>query len=73
MLSDLNCPVCAAKLEKAARGLPGAKTARVEFGSGALHLEYDPAVLSVQTVRDLIKRTGLEVAAVIAGRASTGK
>ena len=70
MLADLNCPVCAAKLEKAARQLPGMKSARVEFGSGALHVEYDPAALTIDSIRDLVKRSGLDVAAVVAGRAN---
>ncbi len=69
MLSNLNCPACAAKLERAARQLPGAKSARVEFGSGTLHMEYDPATLTVEAVRDLVKRSGVEVAAVVPGRA----
>jgi cation transport ATPase len=69
MLTNLNCPVCAAKLERAARQLPGMKAARVEFGSGTLHTEYDANLLTTEAIRDLIKRTGLEVAAVVAGRA----
>jgi hypothetical protein len=45
------------------------KAARVEFGSGTLHTEYDANLLTTEAIRDLIKRTGLEVAAVVAGRA----
>ncbi len=67
MLRNLNCPVCAAKLEAAARQLPGMRSARVAFGSGALHVEYDPGQLSEERIRDLVKRTGLDVASVMPG------
>lgn len=67
MLRNLNCPVCAAKLETAARQLPGMKAARVAFGSGALHVEYDADQLTEERIRDLVKRTGLEVAAIMPG------
>ncbi|MDP2872013.1 MAG: cation transporter [Bacillota bacterium] len=67
MLRNLNCPVCAAKLETAARQLPGMKSARVAFGSGALHVEYDPDQLTEERIRELVRRTGLEVAAVMPG------
>ncbi len=69
MLNKLNCPVCAAKLEAAARKLPGMEAARVEFGSGAMHVEYDPERLTEAAIRNLVRQTGVEVAAVMPGRA----
>lgn len=68
MLTDLNCPVCAAKLERAVRQLHGMNAARVEFGSGTLHVEYEPSALSLDAIRELVKKSGLGVAAVVAGR-----
>jgi cation transport ATPase len=67
MLRDLNCPTCAAKLEAAARQLPGMKAARVAFGTGLLHVEYNPEELEEDAIRDLVKRMGLEVGAVLPG------
>ena len=41
MLSGLNCPTCAAKLEKAVQATPGVTEAKVVFGAGSLNVEYD--------------------------------
>ena len=41
VLENLNCPVCAAKIEKAAQNLPGMKEAKVSFGTGSLTVTYD--------------------------------
>jgi copper chaperone CopZ len=70
MLSNLNCPTCAAKLEKAAQALPGMKSARVVFGAGSLNVEYDPTVLSQDKIRALCKQMGVDVVAVVPGRSS---
>lgn len=68
MLQNLNCPNCAAKLEKAAQGLPGMKAAKVAFATGTLQVEYDPEVLSEESIRRLIQQMGLEVATVVPGQ-----
>lgn len=65
MLGNLNCPNCAAKLEKAAKNLPGMKEARVAFGSGALNVEYDDGRLKEEAIRDLVRQLGLSVNAVV--------
>ncbi|HHW98570.1 MAG TPA: hypothetical protein GX738_02930 [Firmicutes bacterium] len=70
MLSNLNCPTCAAKLEKAAQALPGMKSARVVFGAGSLNVEYDSTVLSQDKIRALCKQMGVDVVAVVPGRSS---
>lgn len=67
MLANLNCPSCAAKLEKAAQSLPGMKSARVIFGAGSMNVEYDPDVLSQDRIRALCKQMGVDVAAVVPG------
>jgi copper chaperone CopZ len=38
MLRNLNCPNCAAKLQKAAQALPGMSEAKVAFASGTLNV-----------------------------------
>lgn len=70
MLNKLNCPVCAAKLEAAVRKLPGMRAARVEFGSGAMHVEYDPDQLTEAAIKGAVVQAGVEVAAVMPARTS---
>lgn len=67
MLGNLNCPNCAAKLEKAAQELPGMREAKVAFASGTLKVEYDSGRLSENQIRDLVRRFGVDVAAVLPG------
>ncbi|MGE5554316.1 MAG: heavy-metal-associated domain-containing protein [Betaproteobacteria bacterium] len=69
MLRNLNCPNCAAKLQKAAQELPGMRMAHVAFATGTLNVEYDPELLTEETIRGLVKRFGLAVAAVLPGPA----
>ncbi|HWI60527.1 MAG TPA: heavy-metal-associated domain-containing protein [Symbiobacteriaceae bacterium] len=68
MLANLTCPSCAGKLEKSVAGLPGMKSARVAFGTGALHVEYDETRLTEADVRAAVRQQGLDVSMVLAGR-----
>ncbi len=70
MLTNLNCPTCAAKLEKATQALPGMKSARVIFGAGSMNVEYDPNVLSQEKIRALCKQMGIGIATVVPGPSS---
>lgn len=70
MLSGLNCPTCAAKLEKAVRATPGVTEAKVIFGAGSLNVEYDAAVVSYEKIADVVSRMGLAVTARVPGSAS---
>lgn len=65
MLRNLNCPNCAAKLQKAAQALPGMSEAKVAFASGTLNVAYDPEKLSENEIRDLVRRFGVDVATVL--------
>lgn len=65
MLRNLNCPNCAAKLQKAVQELPGMRDARVAFASGILKVEYDSEKLSETEIRDLVRRFGVDVATVL--------
>ncbi|HHW27789.1 MAG TPA: heavy-metal-associated domain-containing protein [Firmicutes bacterium] len=69
MLQDLNCPNCAAKLQKAVAGLPGVSEARVSFGTGALNVQFDEAVLDEQKIKDTVRKFNLEILTVLPGRA----
>lgn len=68
ILSNLNCPNCAAKLERAVRALPGVKEARVSFGSGILTVEYDETALSDRKVREVIRQFNLDITTVMPAR-----
>lgn len=65
MLENLTCPSCAAKLERSAAKLPGMKSAKVSFGTGALTVEFDEAQLPPESIREVIKQHGLGVATIL--------
>jgi copper chaperone CopZ len=65
MLGNLTCPNCAAKLEEAAAGLPGMKTAMVAFGTGTLTVEYDESRCNEAAVRTIVRQLGLDVTMVL--------
>lgn len=65
MLSNLNCPACAANLERAARSLPGMKQATVSFGAGALSVEFDEALFDEARLKETVQRLGLSIATVL--------
>ena len=63
VLSNLNCPSCAAGLQKALAGLPGVRRAEVAFGSGTLELEYDEGAVKPGQVERVLSSFGVSVAA----------
>lgn len=65
MLENLTCPSCAAKLERSTAKLPGMKSAKVSFGTGALTVEFDEAQLAPESIRAVIKQHGLGVATIL--------
>lgn len=65
MLENLNCPVCASKIEKAAQKLPGMKEARISFGTGALKVEYDESVLQESAIREAVRQHGVAIATIV--------
>ena len=70
MLSGLNCPTCAAKLEKAVQSTPGVTEAKVVFGAGSLNVEYDAEVVSYEKIADVVSRMGMAVTARVPGSTS---
>jgi Cd2+/Zn2+-exporting ATPase len=70
MLSGLNCPTCAAKLEKAVQSTPGVTGAKVVFGVGSLNVEYDAAVVSYEKIAEVVSKMGMTVTARVPGSAS---
>ncbi|HBC91841.1 MAG TPA: hypothetical protein DCZ10_02780, partial [Pelotomaculum sp.] len=42
LVSGMDCPDCAAKVEKAVKRMPGVTNATVVFPAGKLNFDYDP-------------------------------
>lgn len=42
LITGMDCPDCAAKVEKAVKRMPGVVNATVVFPAGRLDIEYDP-------------------------------
>ena len=70
ILSGLNCPTCAAKLEKAVQSTPGVTEAKVVFGAGSLNVEYDATVVPYERIAEVVSRMGMTVTARVPGSAS---
>ena len=70
MLSGLNCPTCAAKLEKAVQSTPGVTEAKVVFGAGSLNVENDATVVPYERIAEVVSRMGMTVTARVPGSAS---
>jgi Cd2+/Zn2+-exporting ATPase len=68
MLSSLNCPDCAARLEKAISRVPGVQEAKVSFATGALSVKVDETTFEEQKLKDTVKNFSLEITAVLPGR-----
>ena len=68
VLQSLNCPNCAARLQKAVSLLQGVSEANVSFATGALNVQFDEAVLDEQKIKDTIRKFNLEVRTVMPGR-----
>jgi copper chaperone len=50
--SDLSCPSCVSKIEKALSGTPGVQEAKVHFETGRIAVQHDPSQASAD---DLVK------------------
>lgn len=62
LLSNLNCPSCAADLEKALKKAEGVKHAAVTFATGMLELEYDESVIKPADIDRTVESFGVAVA-----------
>jgi Cu2+-exporting ATPase len=69
---ELRCPRCTQEVLGAVRGLPGVGEARLDFSSGLLHVELDPAVGSEESIRSAVSAAGYRVAGEVRA-ASTGE
>lgn len=59
-VTGLDCPDCAAKVEKAVKRIPGIASATIVFPSGRLNFEFDRNQTGVQQVIDKVKAIGYD-------------
>lgn len=59
-IDGLNCPNCAAKVERAVVALPGVRDADVRFETGTARLEYDPGTVSLARIAYTVENTGCD-------------
>ncbi len=59
-ISGMDCPDCAAKVEKAIKLMPGVIEAAVVFPIGNLNVLYDPQQTSIPQMVDKVKKLGYE-------------
>jgi Cd2+/Zn2+-exporting ATPase len=62
VVEGMDCPGCAATIEKAVARLPGVRQAAVDFGTGRLRVEHDPGALAAATLEQAVRRLGYRVA-----------
>ncbi|MDR7666408.1 heavy metal translocating P-type ATPase [Methanosarcina sp. Z-7115] len=60
LVTGMDCPDCAAKVEKAVKRMPGVGNATIVFPAGRLDVEYDSQQTGVTQVLDKIKKLGYE-------------
>jgi Cd2+/Zn2+-exporting ATPase len=60
LVTGIDCPDCAAKVEKAVKRMLGVVNATFVFPAGMLNVEYDPQQTGVIQVVDKIKKLGYE-------------
>lgn len=60
LVTGMDCPDCAAKVEKAVKRIPGVGNATIVFPAGRLNVEYDSEQTGVTQVLDKIKKLGYE-------------
>ncbi len=60
LVTGMDCPDCAAKVEKAVKRMPGVGNATIVFPAGRLNVEYDSQQTGIAQVLDKIKKLGYE-------------
>jgi Cd2+/Zn2+-exporting ATPase len=57
-IEGMDCADCAIHIEKDVRKLPGVKSARVDFMSAKLNVEFDEAINSLDDIEAVVKNAG---------------
>jgi copper chaperone len=58
--SELTCPSCVVKIEKALRSVRGVSDAHVHFNSGRIEVDYDANEASVERLVKTVRSTGYD-------------
>ncbi len=58
--TELSCPSCVAKIEKALRAAPGVSEAKVHFNTGRIEVEHDPQQTNAEQLVRTVRAAGYE-------------
>lgn len=61
LLGNLNCPSCAADLERAVKGLKGVQDVTVTFASGTMDVAYDESIIDAEQIDRTVASFGVTV------------
>jgi len=61
LLANVNCPSCAADLQKAVAEMDGVKRVEVAFATGSLELEYDDGIVRLGDIQRTLENFGVSV------------
>ncbi len=56
--TELSCPSCVAKIEKALKGVPGVADAHVHFNTGRIEVEHDPQQATAEQLVKTVRAVG---------------
>src|SRR5262245_49425926 len=59
-LLGMHCAGCASSIEKALAGTAGVEEASVNFGTARATVRFDPAVVGLQSLREVVRRAGFD-------------
>ena len=62
--TELSCPSCVAKIEKALKAVDGVKDAKVFFNTGRIEVDHDPAQVNSQELAKTVQTVGYEAKVV---------
>ncbi len=60
-LEELNCPDCANMIEQVLNKTAGINKADVHYTTSKANVEYDPAQINEQGLKDAVAKTGYQV------------
>ncbi len=58
--SELSCPSCVVKIEKALKSVPGVSDAHVHFETGRIDVDYEPDKVTMESLRKAVRSVGYE-------------
>lgn len=58
---QMGCAACAARVENAVREAAGVEMAAVNFASAEITVAFDPAVITPEGIRDVVRKAGYDL------------